>query len=122
MKTSTSERKHGVQWTAQSQLDDLEFVDDLALLSHTHQQMQMKETNVAAFSASVDLNIYKEKSNILKYNTENTNTVTLVRETLEDVESSTCLCSIIDEHGGCDADVKARIGKKRTAIPQLKNT
>ncbi|VDO54344.1 unnamed protein product [Schistosoma margrebowiei] len=33
MKTSTSERKHGIQWTARNQLDDLDFADDLALLS-----------------------------------------------------------------------------------------
>ncbi|VDP68575.1 unnamed protein product [Schistosoma mattheei] len=29
--------------------------------------------------------------------------------------------SIIDEHGGSDADVKARIGKVRAACLQLKN-
>ena len=30
MKTSTSEGKHGIQWTAQNQLEDLDFIDDLA--------------------------------------------------------------------------------------------
>ncbi|VDP09959.1 unnamed protein product [Schistosoma margrebowiei] len=63
MKTSTSEGKHGIQWTARNHLDDLDFADDLALLSR----------------------------------------------------------SIIDEHGSSDADVKARIGKTRTAFLQLKN-
>ncbi|VDP12507.1 unnamed protein product, partial [Schistosoma margrebowiei] len=29
--------------------------------------------------------------------------------------------SIIDEHGGSDADVKARIGKARAAYLQLRN-
>ncbi|VDP46613.1 unnamed protein product [Schistosoma curassoni] len=33
MKTSTSERKHGIQWTSRMQLDDLDFADDLALPS-----------------------------------------------------------------------------------------
>ncbi|VDP54033.1 unnamed protein product [Schistosoma margrebowiei] len=54
MKTSTSEGKHGIQWTAQNQLDDLDFADDLALLSHTHEQMQTKTASVAAVSASLD--------------------------------------------------------------------
>ncbi|VDO95434.1 unnamed protein product [Schistosoma margrebowiei] len=40
---------------------------------------------------------------------------------MEDVESFTYLGSIIDEQGGSDADVKARIGKARTAFLQLKN-
>ncbi|VDP41106.1 unnamed protein product [Schistosoma margrebowiei] len=51
MKTSTSEGKHGIQWTAQNQLDDLDFADDLALLSCTQEQMQMKTASVAAVSA-----------------------------------------------------------------------
>ncbi|VDO54672.1 unnamed protein product [Schistosoma margrebowiei] len=51
MKTSTSEGKHGIQWTARNQLDDLDFADDLALLSRTHEQMQMKTASVAAVSA-----------------------------------------------------------------------
>ncbi|VDP38062.1 unnamed protein product [Schistosoma margrebowiei] len=52
MKTLTSEGKHGIQWTAQNQLDDSNFTDDLALLSNTHEQMQIKTANVAAVSAS----------------------------------------------------------------------
>ncbi|VDP40305.1 unnamed protein product [Schistosoma margrebowiei] len=53
--------------------------------------------------------------------TENNNPITLDGETLEDVESFTYLGSIIDEQGGSDADVKARIGKARVAFLQLKN-
>ncbi|VDO78366.1 unnamed protein product [Schistosoma margrebowiei] len=43
------------------QLDDLYCVDDLALLSHTQQQMQEKATSVVAASAAVGLNIHKGK-------------------------------------------------------------
>ncbi|VDP48841.1 unnamed protein product [Schistosoma margrebowiei] len=42
MKKSTSEGKHGIQWTARMQPDDLDFADDMALLSQTQQQMQKK--------------------------------------------------------------------------------
>ncbi|VDP74975.1 unnamed protein product [Schistosoma curassoni] len=61
VKTSTSEGKNGIQWTAQNQLDDLDFADDLALLSHTHEQMQIKTASVSTVSASVGLNIRKGK-------------------------------------------------------------
>ncbi|VDO76954.1 unnamed protein product [Schistosoma margrebowiei] len=64
--TSTSERKHGIQWTSRMQLDDLDFADDLARLSQTQQRMQEKTTSVAAASAAVGLNIHKEKSKILR--------------------------------------------------------
>ncbi|VDP23500.1 unnamed protein product [Schistosoma margrebowiei] len=52
MKTSISEGKHGIQWTSRMQLDDLHFTDDLALLSHSQQQMQEKTNSVAAASAA----------------------------------------------------------------------
>ncbi|VDP58901.1 unnamed protein product [Schistosoma curassoni] len=89
MKTSTSEVKHGIQWTAQNQLYDLDFADDLAFLSRTHEQMQTKTASVAAVSASVGLSIHKGKTKVPKFNTENSNPITLDGETLEDVESFT---------------------------------
>ncbi|VDO84479.1 unnamed protein product [Schistosoma margrebowiei] len=89
MKTSTSEGKHGIQWTAQNQLDDFDFADDLALLSHTHEQMQIKTANVTAVTISVGLSIHKGKTKILKFKTKNSNPVTLDGETLEDAESFT---------------------------------
>ncbi|VDO83990.1 unnamed protein product [Schistosoma margrebowiei] len=65
MKTSTSWR-----WgTTRMQLDDLDFADDLAILSHTQQQMQENSTGVAAASSAVSLNIHKEKSKIFRCNT-----------------------------------------------------
>ncbi|VDP42367.1 unnamed protein product [Schistosoma margrebowiei] len=121
MKTSTSEKKHKIQWTARNQLDDLDFADDLFLLSHTHEKVLMKTTTVAATSASVSLNIHKGKSKILNYNKENTNTTTLDGETLEVVENFTYLVSITDERRGSNADVKMRIGKARVAFLHLKN-
>ncbi|VDP19487.1 unnamed protein product [Schistosoma margrebowiei] len=59
MKT-LSEGKHGIQWAAAMQLDDMVFADDLALLSHTHEQMRMKTACAAETSEGV--NIHKQKS------------------------------------------------------------
>lgn len=64
MKTSTSKRKNGIQWTLWNQLDDLDFADDHALLSHSQQQMQEKTSVLAATSAQVGLIIHKEKTKI----------------------------------------------------------
>ncbi|VDP23280.1 unnamed protein product [Schistosoma margrebowiei] len=100
-----------------AELDDLDFEDNLALPSHTHQQISLKIVSVAEVSASVDLNIHKGKSNILKYNMKNTNTTTFHEEALQDVQSFTYLDNIIHEQGGSDADIKIaaeeEIRKKR---------
>ncbi|VDP57067.1 unnamed protein product [Schistosoma margrebowiei] len=90
-RTSTSEGKHGIQWTSRNQLDDLDFADELALLSHTHEQMQTKTASMVAVSASVGLSIHKGKTKVLKFKTKNSNPITLDGETLENVESFTYL-------------------------------
>ncbi|VDP43063.1 unnamed protein product [Schistosoma margrebowiei] len=106
MRTLTSEGKHGIQWKAQNQLDDLDFADDLALLSHTHEKTQTKTASVAAVSGAVCLSIHKGKTKVLKFKAENNNPITLDGKTLENVEYFTYLGSIIDEQGGSDTDVK----------------
>ncbi|VDP37146.1 unnamed protein product [Schistosoma margrebowiei] len=121
METSTSERKHGIQWTSRMQSEDLDFADDLAFLSQTQQQMQEKTNSLAAASAAIRLNIHKGKSKVLRYNTACTNSITIDGKDLKDVKTFTYLGSIIDEQGGSDADVKARIGKARAAYLKLRN-
>ncbi|VDP09629.1 unnamed protein product [Schistosoma margrebowiei] len=76
MKTSTSEGKHGIQWTARMQLEDLNFANDLDLLLHMRQQMQERKASEAAASVSVGFNMHKGKSKILPYNTACTNRIT----------------------------------------------
>ncbi|VDO50302.1 unnamed protein product [Schistosoma margrebowiei] len=100
------------------QLDDLDFVDDLDLLSHTQLQMLEYTTSIASASAAVGLNINKEKGKIPRYRTSQ---ITLEKAALNDVKSITYLGSTIDEHGGSDADVKLRIAKPSAAYLQLKN-
>ncbi|VDP66956.1 unnamed protein product [Schistosoma mattheei] len=102
-------------------LEDLEFAGDLALLTHTQQQMQEKTTSLALVSQVVRLNIPEGKSKIIRYNTACNNRITLDGEDLEDVKPFTYLRGIIDEHGGSDADVKARTVKARAAYLQLDN-
>jgi hypothetical protein len=40
MKQSTAGRRTGIQWTFTKQLEDLDFVDDISLLSHKQQDAQ----------------------------------------------------------------------------------
>ncbi|VDP08075.1 unnamed protein product, partial [Schistosoma margrebowiei] len=74
--------------------------------------------SVAAASATVGFNTHKGKSKILQYNTACTNQITLDGEDFEDVKIFTYLGSIVGEHGGCYANVKARIGKASPAYLQ----
>ncbi|VDO68969.1 unnamed protein product [Schistosoma curassoni] len=83
--------------------------------------MEISKITMQTTSAPVGLNIHKVKSKILRYNTACNNPITIDGEDLEDVKTFTHLDSIIDEQGGSDADVKARIGKTRAVYLQLNN-
>jgi hypothetical protein len=69
MKKATDGRKNGIQWTMFNQLDDLDFADDIALLSHSRQQMQEKLIQVERRAAERGLHINSKKTKILKSNT-----------------------------------------------------
>jgi hypothetical protein len=45
MRKTTKDKPRGIRWKITSKLEDLDFADDLALLSHTHQHIQDKITN-----------------------------------------------------------------------------
>ena len=66
----------------------MEFADDLALLSHTQQQMQDKTDTVSYNSTRIGLNIHPTKTKVLRINATNTNQVTLGGNDLEEVEAS----------------------------------
>ncbi|VDP11702.1 unnamed protein product [Schistosoma margrebowiei] len=69
----------------------MDLIDDLAHLSHTHEQMQTKTASVAAVSASVGLNIHKWKTMVFKFKADNRNPITVDGKTLENVEFFTYL-------------------------------
>nr|KAG5688556.1 hypothetical protein BaRGS_010191 [Batillaria attramentaria] len=121
MKTTTTGRKNGIQWTLWAQLDDLDFADDLALLSHSHSQMQDKTTCLEATSAGTGLKINRRKTELMKINTTANTPVTVGGEPIREVESFVYLGSVVDGQGGTDRDVTARIGKARAAMVMLKN-
>ena len=121
MRQATRGKKNGKQWLLFEQLDDLDFADDIALLSHNHKQMQDKTTLLDTTAKSTDLNIHVGKTKVMKANTKNVDPIQLRGTDIEEVSQFTYLGSIIDQSGGTDKDVKMRIGKARTAFIQLRN-
>ena len=121
MKESTAGRRNGIQWTPWTQLDDLDFADDLALLSHTQAQMQEKTTVLDSLSRSIGLHIHAGKSKIFRINNANQAAIVVNNKRLEEVDSFVYLGSVTDRRGGTEADIKARIGKARTAFLSINN-
>ena len=121
MKETTSDSRNGIQWTLVDQLEDLDFADDLALLSHTHSQMQAKTLKLEAISSKVGLKVNTDKTKIMGLNSKSNEHISITNRDLEDVTSFTYLGSVINITGGTDEDVLARIGKARSAFNILGN-
>lgn len=83
--------------------------------------MKGKTASVAEACESVGLNIHRGISNILEYNTENTDPVTLDGKVLGKCKTFIYLGSFIDEQVIPNADVMAKTSKLRAAFLQLEN-
>ncbi|GFS06355.1 hypothetical protein ElyMa_001220900 [Elysia marginata] len=121
MKTTTQGRNNGIQWTLTTQLDDLDFADDIALLSHNNRQMQDKTSHLELTSAQTRLKINTKKTELMKHNTAVNTPITVAGASIREVDSFTYLGSVIDKEGGTENNVKARIGKAYAAFIMLKN-
>nr|KAG5690317.1 hypothetical protein BaRGS_022544 [Batillaria attramentaria] len=119
-RTAYSSSKKGIQWTLMTKLEDLEFADDLALLSHRLQDMQDKVTALETTAQRVGLKISQEKTKLLRTNNQQEAPVTISGKAVEDVSQFVYLGSKMSQTGGTDKDIKARVKKARQAFAILK--
>ncbi len=103
-----------------NQLEDLEFADDLALLSHTYDQMQEKTSILVNNASKTGLRINKTKTKLMRINTNNINSIEIDNTQLENVTSFTYLGSVVNHSGGTEEDVKSRLAKAYTAFGMLR--
>ena len=69
MRQTTSIRSRGIQWTLFSHLEDLDFVDDIAMLSSTSiPTFSRNQTTSVSTQKKTGLNISKRKSQIMHVN------------------------------------------------------
>ena len=109
-----------IQWTLTSKLEDLAFVDDLALLSHRLQDMQEKVRNLKTTAQKVGPKISHEKIKLLCINNQQEGPVTVSGKAVTDVDDFVYLGSKISQMGGTDEDIKTRLKKARQAFAMLR--
>ena len=83
--------------------------------------MQDKTTLLETTSAGTGLKVNRKKTELMKMNTTANAPVTVGGEPIREVESFVYLGSVVDQQGGIDRDVTARIGKVGAAFVMLKN-
>lgn len=120
MRRTTADKARGIQWTLFSQLEDLDFADDLALLAAQHSHLQEKTDRLGSFAASTGLAISTTKTQVMYVNPRVTTPITSSGKPLETVNDFTYLGSVISSDNGAQKDMKARLGKAQSAFARLR--
>lgn len=117
-----STETHGIWWNPTRKLGDLDFADDIALLTNSHSHMQSLMNNLCASTEPKGLNININKTKLMRINTSNTNNITVGTQVIEEVSEYCYLGSVMTKKGGTKEDISSRIAKARAAYGQLRTT
>jgi hypothetical protein len=93
-------------------LEDLDFADDICLLSHTRQHMQEK-TKLQEIAGLTGLEINTHKTKTMRIEAKQTTSISLNGQPIEVVDKFTYLESCISRTGGTKEDIEGRINKAR---------
>ena len=113
--------KTGIQFTLLQKLEDLDFADDMVLLSQKITHMRQKFVALLEQAARVGLKINASKTKEMRIRCPaNTGNINCVGEVLEQVSAFTYLGSLITTSGGTEEDVEARCRKAQVAFSILR--
>lgn len=110
---------HGIRWNLTERLGDLDFADDICLLTHSKTELESLLTRLVKYSSQAGLQINVAKTKLIRLNTNTVCNLSLQGESIEEVDSFCYLGSYITGDGGADADVASRIQKARQAFYML---
>ena len=120
MRKTTSDQRRGITWSMFSTLEDLDFADDIALLSSKQDHMQEKTNRLSHYASQTGLQINAKKTQEMRLNTtSNTRLVTEGME-IEQVDNFTYLGSIVSTQDPTQKDIKSRLAKARSAFQRLR--
>ena len=115
----TTRVKRGLRWGLVT-LEDLDFADDLALLSMSRTGLQRKTNELESFARQTGLCININKTKVMEVKSNDNGHVLVGDEEIECVDNFTYLGAVIDVDKGATADITSRLRKARHAFWRLK--
>jgi len=107
MRKTMTNPVYGIKWK-HDRLTDLDFADDIALLSDSHDSLQDMITKLHDQAARLGLRISCEKTKTMSVALEQSPPVTVGQQTLEYVDNCPYLGSYISRTGDAEVDTLAR--------------
>ena len=118
MRKTTADKRRGIRWNFTTVLEDLDFADDIALLSSRFNDLHEKTRRLTEKAARVglQLNARKCKTPRTEY-ASNRESIVVNGEEVEDVGEFPYLGATVDKEGGGSKDIKTfqtfqRLGSK----------
>ena len=119
MRQTTQEKNRGIRWNVFTNLDDLDFADDIALISHAHSHIQEKTNRLHIYAKQVGLRINRWKTEVMTLNVQDPAPVKVEKDPLAYTDQFTYLRSTVRHDGGAGSDIINIIGKARYAFRML---
>jgi len=113
-------RRTVIQWRFTSILEDLDFADDIALLSSRYDDIRDNISRLADEAARVGLKINAKKSKVMRVNAKNNQRIEINAEQVEEVEEFVYLGALLDKEGGTTKDIQHRLSKARQAFYRMR--
>ena len=99
----------GIQWGLMERLEDLDFADDICMLSHRRNDMQEKLLKLEQISKVAGLKINVSKTKLIRVGDTVSGNFKVNNQDIEEVKEFCYLGSIINNSGGTDPDVERRV-------------
>ena len=92
-----------------SKLEDLDFADDLALISSTFKHIEDKTNRLNTYAKQVGLVINVRKTKLLRINNKDHRDLNIGGQAIENVENFSYLGARVNTEGGGDEDIHERL-------------
>ncbi|XP_073820604.1 uncharacterized protein [Musca autumnalis] len=111
----------GIIWGLNGRLTDLDYADDICLLSHQNSNMQHQINQVQEYAQRAGLHINVSKTKCMRINAGNATPLTLDNTPLEEVEEFIYVGSMLTSTGGSEVDINSRMRKAKQDFGALNN-
>ena len=117
MRKALNHPEFGIPW-GRGKLTDLDFADDVAVLSHSATTLQQMTDSLKTSAEMVGLRISSDKTKVSTVSATDT-PISIGQQTLEGVSEFQYLVSIISTNLDVEVDIRAKIGKAASTFQRL---
>ena len=120
MKTATSDKPRGIVWNSFERLEDEDFADDIALVSHSYADIQEKTNRIEQTAKSVGLRVNLAKTKTMRINAKTTMEINLNGQNLENVNKFKYLGSYLTADSNIEKEIQTRIALASAAFQRMR--